>query len=212
MKILNLYCGIGGNRKLWGGEHDITAVELNPKIAKIYKDFFPNDNVIVGDAHDYLLKNFKKFDFIWASPPCPTHGKLQLCQYFQGRKMNYPDMKIYQEIILLKHCYTGNWIIENVKPYYKALIEPSFVIQRHFFWSNKFILTNDLNLGMFSEIKDKNKSMEEKYKFDLSLYKSFGYKFIQKVLRNCVIPELGKYVFEKINGEIIYDNDNNNKR
>lgn len=41
MKILNLYVGIGGNRKLWGDEHEITAVEWEPKIAKIYKDFFP---------------------------------------------------------------------------------------------------------------------------------------------------------------------------
>ena len=30
MKILNLYAGIGGNRKLWGEEHQITAVELDP--------------------------------------------------------------------------------------------------------------------------------------------------------------------------------------
>lgn len=34
MKILNLYCGIGGNRKLWGDEHEITAVEFEPKIAE----------------------------------------------------------------------------------------------------------------------------------------------------------------------------------
>ena len=51
MKILNLYCGIGGNRKNWGNEHEITAVENNPKIAKIYQDFFPEDKVIVADAH-----------------------------------------------------------------------------------------------------------------------------------------------------------------
>ena len=41
MKILNLYAGIGGNRKLWGDEHKITAVENDPKIAKIYQEFFP---------------------------------------------------------------------------------------------------------------------------------------------------------------------------
>lgn len=35
MKILNLYAGIGGNRKLWGNEHEITAVELDPDIAAI---------------------------------------------------------------------------------------------------------------------------------------------------------------------------------
>ena len=78
MKILNLYAGIGGNRKLWGDEHEITAVEINPKIAECYKKLFPNDNVIVGDAHEYLRQHFREFDFIWASPPCPTHSVLQM--------------------------------------------------------------------------------------------------------------------------------------
>lgn len=69
MKILNLYAGIGGNRKLWGDEHEITAVEYDPKIAEIYQKFFPNDKVIVTDAHQYLLEHFQEFDFIWSSPP-----------------------------------------------------------------------------------------------------------------------------------------------
>lgn len=69
MKILNLYAGIGGNRKLWGDEHEITAVEYKPEIAKIYQDFFPNDKMVVGDAHQYLLGHFNEFDFIWSSPP-----------------------------------------------------------------------------------------------------------------------------------------------
>ncbi len=43
MKILNLYTGIGGNRKLWGDKHEITAVEIDLKIAKIYQNFFPKD-------------------------------------------------------------------------------------------------------------------------------------------------------------------------
>ena len=30
MKILNLYAGIGGNRKLWGDEHEVVAVENVP--------------------------------------------------------------------------------------------------------------------------------------------------------------------------------------
>ena len=78
MKILNLYAGIGGNRKLWGDEHDITAIEWDRDIAKIYQDFFPNDTMIVIDAHQYLLEHYFEFDFIWASPPCPTHSRLRL--------------------------------------------------------------------------------------------------------------------------------------
>lgn len=38
MKILNLYCGIGVNRKLWGDKHQITAVEMSEDIATVYKD------------------------------------------------------------------------------------------------------------------------------------------------------------------------------
>ena len=77
MKILNLYAGIGGNRKLWGDEHEITAVEYDPKIAAIYCDFFPNDKVIVTDAHQYLLEHCWEFDFVWSSPPCPTHSRIK---------------------------------------------------------------------------------------------------------------------------------------
>ena len=77
MKILNLYAGIGGNRKLWGNKHKITAVEYDEKIAKIYKDLYPNDEVITGDAHKYLEEHFQEFDFIWSSPPCPSHSRVR---------------------------------------------------------------------------------------------------------------------------------------
>ena len=50
MKILNLYAGIGGNRKLWGNEHEITSVEFNEKIANQYHKLYPNDKIIVADA------------------------------------------------------------------------------------------------------------------------------------------------------------------
>lgn len=201
MKILNLYAGIGGNRKLWGG-HNITAVELNPKIAEVYKDFFPEDNVIVADAHEYLREHFREFDFIWASPPCPTHSDLQMFNYHNSEKIVYPDMRLYQEIILLKHFYSGNWVIENVKPYYKPLIAPTFELNRHFFWSNKFILT-DTKQSNFMHLKDNEKEMQKEYGFNLKPYKkNFDNITFRQILRNCVRPEIGKYIFEKINGEV----------
>ena len=101
MNILNLYAGIGGNRKLWGNEHNITAVEYDEKIANVYKELYPKDTVIIGDAHEYLRKHFREFDFIWASPPCPTHSVLQMTRYYD-ENLKYPDMKLYQEIILLQ--------------------------------------------------------------------------------------------------------------
>lgn len=49
MRILNLYANIGGNRKFWDG-HEITAVEIDPKIAALYQKLWPDDKVMVGDA------------------------------------------------------------------------------------------------------------------------------------------------------------------
>ena len=134
MKILNLYAGIGGNRKLWGNEHKITAIEINPDISVIYKNKFPNDKMIITDAHQYLLDHYKEYDFIWSSPPCQTHS---ITNYFLNAQgvIRYPKMELYQEIILLKTFYKGKYCIENVKSYYQPLIKPQ-EIGRHYLWAN----------------------------------------------------------------------------
>jgi len=149
IKILNLYAGIGGNRKLWpDDEIEVTAVENITEIAKEYKRNFPNDIVVVGDAKEYLLKNFKEFDFIWASPPCPTHSRMRtlwkgsgkLNNKTSGESYKLPDMDLYSIIIFLKHFYEGVWVVENVISYYNPLIIPC-VIDNHYFWSNKVLCT-----------------------------------------------------------------------
>lgn len=48
----------------------------------------------------------------------------------------------------------------------------------------------------YTAIRDDNNAMEKAYGFDLSKYK--GKTEIRKVLRNCVVPEIGKYIFEQI--------------
>jgi len=98
---LNLYAGIGGNRKLWGGAYEVVAVEHDHNIAKIYKDFFPDDEVIVADAHKYLEEHFEEYDFIWSSPPCPSHSHIRKELAVEQRKQNkaiFPDMQLYEEI------------------------------------------------------------------------------------------------------------------
>ena len=148
IKVLNLYAGIGGNRKLWK-DVDVTAIEINPEIAKIYQDFFPDDKVIVADAHKYLLEHYEKFDFIWSSPPCQSHSRIRnIAGVGRGQnKSIYPDMNLYQEIIFLNQIFNtngskfkGRWVVENVRGYYEPLIKPQ-EIGRHYFWAN-FIITN----------------------------------------------------------------------
>ena len=158
VRVLNLYAGIGGNRKLWEGV-DVTAVEYREDIAAVYKDHFPNDNVVVGDAHQYLLDHYEEFDFIWSSPPCQTHSRARMWGFKNNRKVEkkYPDMKLYQEILFLKHYFTGKWVVENVNPFYEPLIPPTKEMGRHLFWSN-FRISNteikeaDINRGTRSLI------------------------------------------------------------
>lgn len=189
MKILNLYAGIGGNRKLWGDEHEVTAVEYIPEIADIYRGFYPNDEVIVGDAHQYLLDHHKEFDFIWSSPPCPTHSRLNTTFDAKGI-LKYPDMALYQEIILLKHFSYVPWVIENVVSYYNPLIPPTRELARHYFWSN-FHLTKFYDpTGDFNMIMSNIADMQRLYGIELPR----GTRNARKLLRNCVIPELGLHV------------------
>src|SRR3990167_3378124 len=136
IKVLNLYAGIGGNRKLWT-DCEVTAVELNPSIANIYKSFFPQDELIVGDAREYLLANYKNFDFIWSSNPCTTHSDIRRMGVQSGSYAAvYPDLNLYGDIIFLKHYFKGKWVVENVIPYYKPLVNPNVTLDRHHFWSN----------------------------------------------------------------------------
>jgi len=190
MKILNLYAGIGGNRKLWGNEHKIVAVEINKNIADVYKDLYPNDEVIIGDAHQFLLENFKDFDFIWASPPCTTHTRLRRI----NEKVEYPDMKLYQEIILLQNFSKNNkWVIENVIPYYEFLIKPTVILDRHAFWSNFAIIKKEMNLERKSYIDMSLKELEDYHGIYLEKYKI---KNKELLLRNCVHPSIGKYLLD----------------
>ena len=199
MKILNLYCGIGGNRRLWGDEHEITAVEIKPQIAAEYQKLFPRDTVIVGDAHKYLLEHFEEFDFIWSSPPCPTHSKMNDVLHAQGVR-RYPDMMLYQEIIYLKHRFKGKFVVENVMSYYDPLIIPQ-VLDRHYFWANFYIAPFDTERN-FNWTNSRASTRLGDKEYDESLESYLGIHLAPEVkgkrllLRNCVFPPLGKHILE----------------
>ena len=199
MKILNLYACLGGNRYKWNEvkeDIEVTAVELDPELARLYQERFPNDTVIIADAHQYLLEHYKEYDFIWSSPPCPTHSKINISQYTrESWKPHYPDMKLYAEIIFLDSYYKGKYVVENVIPYYEPLIVAK-KRGRHLYWTN-FLLPN------FKERDAKIREwqlpqLEEHHKIDLSKYK--GEQNKRKIGRNLVDYEAGKTIFETMLG------------
>jgi DNA (cytosine-5)-methyltransferase 1 len=207
MKILNLYACLGGNRYKWGDEHEITAVELDKELARLYQERFPNDTVIVADAHQYLLDYYKEFDFIWTSPPCPTHSKVRVTQKNQDFYIpKYPDMKLYEEIIFLKEHFKGQYVVENVIPYYEPLI-PAKKRGRHLYWTN-FNIPYDLDRKeakgiMCGQTTDEVSKLCNFHNIDrefLDKYK--GKQSKTKIIRNLVDYEVGKTILDTAMGII----------
>lgn len=200
IRILNLYACLGGNRYKWDEVADIevTAIEIDPELARMYRERFPNDIVIVTDAHEYLLNHFKEFDFIWSSPPCPSHSRARYwssSNYETNTEAIFPDLKLYEEVIFLEHYYrTGKYVVENVIPYYEPLI-PAKKRGRHLYWTN-FNLPTDLNDRRFAISQTKNEltELQKFHKIDLSSYK--GNQNLVKIGRNLVDFEAGKTILE----------------
>ncbi len=195
LKVLNLYAGIGGNRKLWK-DVEVTAVEYNEDIAKIYQNFFPDDKVIVADAHKYLLDHYDDgWDFIWASPPCPTHSRMNhLHNVMEDIKIKYPNMELYQEIILLQSFFKGLYCVENVISYYEPLIKPQ-ELDNHYFWTNFYITKykghKHRDIRSRTGIESKSKARG----FNMDNIKATK-KLKDKVLSNAVFPEVGSHILE----------------
>ena len=204
-KVLNLYACLGGNRYKWdevanqaGIDLEVTAVEWDEELAKLYQERFPNDIVIVGDAHQYLLDHYKEFDFIWSSPPCPTHSRARYWGFgANGKNPIYPDMKLYQEIIFLEHHFKGKYVVENVIPYYEPMLKP-VKRGRHLYWTNlKLPMELSQRSKKMKEDKTNSESLSHYNKYhdyDFTRYK--GKQLVLKIARNLVDYEAGRTIFE----------------
>jgi DNA (cytosine-5)-methyltransferase 1 len=192
MKVLNLYACLGGNRYKWNevANIEVTAVELDPELARMYKERFPNDTVIVADAHQYLLDHYKEFDFIWSSPPCPTHS---IVNHFLNAKgiIRYPDMFLWQEIIFLNHFFKGKFCVENVISYYEPMFNPK-KIGRHYLWSNFYIPIIEQPKVGIGRMNGKNQTASKK----------------SKEQRNAVNSDLGLHILNTAIGIIKKSNTN----
>ncbi len=211
MKVLNLYACLGGNRLLWDN-CEVTAVELDEELARLYQERFPNDTVIVADAHQYLLDHYQEFDFIWSSPPCPTHSRARYWGFgANGKKPIYPNMSLYQEILFLEHHFKGKYVVENVIPYYEPLI-PAKKRERHLYWTN-FNLPNKITKRHFEGLCQLGKELQKLelfHKIDLSSYKGKQRKI--KIARNMVDYEAGKAIFDTARGIIVNKQNTNQSK
>jgi DNA (cytosine-5)-methyltransferase 1 len=205
-KILNLYACLGGNRYKWDEVADnieVTAVEWDAELARLYQERFPKDIVIVADAHQYLLDHYKEFDFIWSSPPCPSHSRARFARRNTTTPI-YPDLKLYEEILFLENYYEGKYCVENVIPYYEPLI-PAIKKGRHLYWTN-FPLPNNIMERKCSIMESKNETKKwcEFHNYDFTKYK--GKQVVQKIARNLVDYEAGKTILKTAFGIQVKEN------
>jgi DNA (cytosine-5)-methyltransferase 1 len=199
MRVLNLYAGLGGNRKLWDG-CKVTAIESDSRIATIYQRLFPDDHVICTDAHQYLLDHADNFDFIWSSPPCQTHSKMMKAT--RHKKKRYSDLSLYQEILFLQHFFKGKWVVENVAPYYVPLIPATKKIGRHLFWCNFDFHAVDVKRpsGFINKSNlDGKKQLQDwlGIHYEENIYYGDNHCPAQ-ILRNCVHPIIGLQIYKGV--------------
>ncbi|MDE0001978.1 MAG: DNA cytosine methyltransferase [Rhodospirillaceae bacterium] len=207
-RILNLYAGIGGNRKHWGGEHEITAVERDREVAGIYAELYPSDNLVIGDAHEYLKDHYADYDIVWSSPPCPTHSQIRYFTMVSCKARNralpkYPDMRLYAEVLFLRYHATPNgiqWLVENVVPYYPPLIPPSAALGKHMVWTSNPI--SDWSQPSKSNIRWDQMSRDKLIDWleypEVVPYMTRGVYKDRQALRNCVHPRAGLHALNEL--------------
>ena len=140
-----------------------------------------------------MLDHYKEFDFIWSSPPCPSHSRARFARH-ETTKPNYPDFKLYEEVIFLDNYFKGTYVVENVIPFYEPLIEAK-KRGRHLYWTN-FNLPSDLNERKSSIMESRNE-VEKWCEFhDYNFRKYKGKQSMRKIARNLVDYEAGRTIFE----------------
>lgn len=215
IKVLNLYACLGGNRYKWdkvasdgGFRIEVTAIEWDEELALLYQERFTNDTVIVTDAHQYLLEHYKEFDFIWTSPPCPSHSRVRISQKNTESFIPvYPDLKLYEEVIFLENHFSGRYVVENVIPYYEPLIYAQ-KRGRHLYWCNFTLPQNIGERKIFNNMIERGdiKELSEFHDYDFNKYK--GKQRLNKIARNLVDYNVGENIFRIAMDLDITDNSN----
>ena len=189
MKILNLYAGLGGNRRSWT-DCEVTAVEIHPKVASAYQELYPEDRVCVNDAIKVLEDAHSRYDFIWASPPCITHSRARM---FHDPKV--PDMTVYGLVQFLNKYVTKPWCVENVVSWYKPLYNPA-QRGRHYLWTNFYLPEFNVREEASNHLSWKQLEVYHGLRLPKDVE---DLKDIEKrqLLRNLVDPYIGLAVYEE---------------
>ena len=202
-ELYNGCAGFGANTHLVDrGKCNITHTEHFKEIAEVNKKLHKNDTIIVTDTFQHFQDNHEKFDAAWFSVNCQGHSKMVKATRHNVNKIP-PVTELYGLIIFLKHFYKGDWVVENVVPFYEPLIEPTLRVGRHLFWSNKPIFGVEDVKRPKGFINKSNKQGADELKKWLGLDFE-GYVYYKgnhcpaQTLRNCVHPYIGEQIINQL--------------
>ena len=115
MRILDLFAGVGGERRRAAIEargHELVTLDLEPKFG----------NTISADILSMTAEKLGDFDFIWASPPCEAFSVASIGHHWGGGKNAYQPKTehailsqrlVEHTIRLIKEIDPIGWVIEN---------------------------------------------------------------------------------------------------
>lgn len=106
-RILDAFCGAGGATKgLQDAGFYVLGVDIKPQ------PDYCGDEFVQMDAIKFIRKYRRRFDAVWASPPCQAHSVLTLGNRGKGLFDNHQDLIPPTRAALVR---TGKpWVIENV--------------------------------------------------------------------------------------------------
>ncbi|MCE4607314.1 MAG: DNA cytosine methyltransferase [Desulfurococcales archaeon] len=200
IKILDLFAGMGGVAKgiqgyldKLGLDYEYIAVDIDPIVLKLHKEFNPKSIVIRRDAYSFTVDELMQYDFIWASPPCQSHSKLNAI-----RKRFNPDHRLWYLIHRLYNTYRP-FVVENVQLYYKPLFKPKTKIGRHLFWSN-LPITDKCSIHLpYKELKMMNiHDLIEYHKVPTKILIGVSYMRKRKYLRNMVHYSISYCIMKQV--------------
>lgn len=113
VRVADVYCGVGGATE--GIRRAANALGIEVKIIGVDKDPQPDycgDEFYQMDALKFLRRERRKFDAVWASPPCQDFSRLTMGNRAKGLPDNHVNLIPPTRRLLLA---SGRpWAMENV--------------------------------------------------------------------------------------------------